>query len=512
MQESGNWTISKMVEFYHKKYGRILGKSTISESLSDRFKHLDEEDQLLHPDSKIQRTGYWPDLDAAVFDWQQKMLRENATVTNESLKGVAKKLFFQLPQYRDVEPPKFSTGWLVGWKARYSNDKMRSQHDGSGTVDLVVAETQLERLRESLRFCRREDIYIMDETALFWKMSPDDALASRRQASGKLDKARITVNLACNVTGTRKLPPWFIGKAQTPRCFDNSGVYLENFRMVWRYNGKAWMTGVMFEEYLRWFDRQMAGRKAYLIIDEFSAHHAGVGFLRSNAPEGLTNTKIYFLPTVLASIRQPWDQGIFQSWKAHYRRRWLTYMCDEYDERRDPMKSINVLQAIRWGIAAWEDDVTPTLIQLCWQNSRVMGPNEGPQTEVWKKEVEEDSQLFSNTMTQMEQQIGSLKQQKRITSAMKASSFVYPFDEVVVDNLSNEDLVKSLVEIYSTSGVERDHETDEEDVSVDLIEDDEALELVSRLRLYEEQQADGDQAVISSLNKYEDDIRARTKE
>ena len=512
IQETGKWSISQIVEFYHKKYHRILSQSTISGSLSDKFKHLDEEDQPLHPDSKVQRKGYWPDLDAAVFDWQQRMLKKNVTVTNASLKSIAKKLFFQLPQYRDVEPPQFSTGWLLGYKGRYNDAKTHSQYDESGTVDLAVAETQLERLRESLKFIKREDIYIMDETALFWKKSPDGALASQSEASGKLDKARITVNLACNITGTRKLPPWFIGKAQTPRCFDNSGIYVENFPMVWRYNGMAWMTGVMFEEYLRWFDRQMAGRHVCLVIDELSAHHAGLGFLHSNTPEGLRNTRIFFLPTIITSIGPPLDQGIFQSWKAHYRRRWLTYMCDEYDEGRDPMKSVNVLQAIRWGIAAWEDDVSPTIIQHCWMNSRVMGPNYGIQREGWKKEVEEDAKIFSKTMTQMEQQVGSLKQQQCIQSAMKISLFVHPLDEVVIDEISNEDLVASLVEIYSTGGVERDRETDEEDVSADLIYDEEAVELVSRLRLYEEQQADGDPAVISSLNKYENEVRARTME
>ena len=52
-------------------------------------------------------------------------------------------------------------------------------------------------------------------------------------------------------------------------------------------------------------------------------------------------------------------------------------------------------------------------------------------------------------------------------------------------------------------------EIDEEDVVLDPIQEEEALELLSRLRLYEEQQADGDTALTSHLKKYEREIGAR---
>ena len=508
MQENGEATTSQMIEFFNSRYGRVLHPSIISKSLSDRFKHLDEEDRPLHPESKKHRKSYWPDLDAAVFSWQQQMLKKKKTVTNEALKGVAKKLFHQLPQYHNVEPPKFSSGWLEGYKARY-NIRNPIRHNEFGAVGQAAEEAELKDLREQLKNYKREDIFNMDETALFWKLSPDATLASESRASGKLEKAQITVTLACNATGTRKLPPWIIGKAQTPRSFLRSGVHVDNFPMVWRYNGKAWMTGLMFEEYLRWFDEQMAGLKVCLLIDQLVAHTDGIVFLPSERPEGLTNTTVIFLPVKPTSFCQPLEQGIIQSWKAHYRKRWLTYMCNEYDAGKNPMKSMNVLQAIRWGIAAWED-VTPTTIRNCWIRTGVLGPKAGPQTEEWKVQVADDDEIFNETMTQMEQQMESLTKRKRIKSGMNIATFVNPVEEIVEDNDDDDDLfVESLVEIYSTGGVQRDHETDEEDVAEALIEDKEALELLSRLRLYEEQQKDGDEAVISQLNKYESEIWAR---
>ena len=508
IQENGEFTYKQLGEFFKERYDRVLSKSTISDSLSFKFKQLDEEDHPLHPDSKKQRTSYWPDVDAAVFDWQQQMLKKKPSITNETLMDMARKLFQKLPQYRDIELPKFSSGWLKGYKTRY---KIQTpiRHNEFGAVDRVVEEAELEDFREQLKDYKREDIFNLDETALFWKLSPNATLASERRASGKLEKAQITVTLACNATGTRKLPPWIIGKAQTPRSFLRSGVHVENFPMVWRYNGKAWMTGIMFEEYLRWFDEQMAGRKVCLLIDELVAHRDGVIFLPSERPEGLTSTTVIFLPVKPTSFCQPLEQGIIRSWKAHYRKRWLTYMCDEYDRSRDPIKSTNVLQAIRWAIAAW-DDVTPTTIRNCWIKSGVLGPKAGPHTEGWKVQVADDDEILNDTMTQMEQQIESLTKRKRIKSGMNIATFVNPVEEIVEDNDDDDDLfVESLVEIYSTGGVQRDHETDEEDVAEALIEDKEALELLSRLRLYEEQQKDGDEVVISQLNKYESEIWAR---
>jgi hypothetical protein len=47
--------------------------------------------------------------------------------------------------------------------------------------------------------------------------------------------------------------------------------------MAYRFNKAKWMTGIIFEEYLRWLNRKMRGqrRKILLLIDNFSAHELG---------------------------------------------------------------------------------------------------------------------------------------------------------------------------------------------------------------------------------------------
>ena len=187
---------------------------------------------------------------------------------------MASRFWLSLPQYTGQEMPKWSTGWLDGFKARYNIKRYRNFGE-VGAVNQIAIEVELEELREQLRSYSNENIYNMDETGLFWKMTPDSTLATMQTPGGKHEKARITANFCCNVDGSHKLPPWFIGKAAKPRCFGSANIKIKNFNAVWRHNKKGWMTGRIFKEYLIWFDMRMLGRKVILLIDGFSAHYAG---------------------------------------------------------------------------------------------------------------------------------------------------------------------------------------------------------------------------------------------
>ena len=110
----------------------------------------------------------------------------------------------------------------------------------------------------------------------------------------------------------------------------------------------------------------------------------------------------------------------------------------------------------------------------------------------------------------MEQHIQYLMQQKRIKSVIDIAQFVSPVGEVVDD--INDNPVDSLAENYRLGGVQWDHGTDEEDMAIPPIREEKALGLLSRLRMYEEQQEDGDVELRSRLNKYGGDIEARATE
>lgn len=72
-----------------------------------------------------------------------------------------------------------------------------------------------------------------------------------------------------------------------------------------------------FQKNLLWFDGQMAKRQVLLFIDDFSTHHAGLNWFHEEYLQGLSNTKIVFLPLNATSVCQPLDQGIIKTWKVY---------------------------------------------------------------------------------------------------------------------------------------------------------------------------------------------------
>ena len=498
--------------WFYSKYFHHLSQSTISEILSDTFAYLDA---VKRPSTTLTRNrqGVWPDLDAALSEWQNRVNRIGATVTGDILMEKARDLFGKLPQYAGVEMPKFSEGWLDGFKTRYKIRRYR-RFGEAAAVDKVAVEGELVQLREKLNQYEKRDTYNMDESAIFWKMLPDATLADQQMPGGKIEKARLTVNFCTNVDGSHKLPPWFIGKAQNPRCFGKAGIKIDNFRCVWRFNTKAWMTGKLFKEYLRWFDRQVAPRKVVLVIDGFSAHHTGLDLLEEHELHELHHTTVLFLPANATSICQPLDQGIIKAWKSHFRRRWLSYVINEYEEGADPFKTMNVLRALRWSIEPWEQDVTKITIYNCWKKSRLLVGRTGTGLQHredhsgWTDFIAEDHEKQLNAERAIAKSITVLKNQGRVKKAMDINSFLCPVEEVVQD--SSEDILDQVAHAYATGpGAERTHETDEEDDEIPPIKEKSALQALRHLRLYWEQQNGGDEVAMSHLDRQERDIIAK---
>jgi hypothetical protein len=55
-------------------------------------------------------------------------------------------------------------------------------------------------------------------------------------------------------------------------------------------------------------------------------------------------------------------------------------MIGGFDEGREPVKSMDILKAVRWGIDSWHHDVNPSAVENCWIKSVLLGPRFGPET------------------------------------------------------------------------------------------------------------------------------------
>jgi hypothetical protein len=65
-----------------------------------------------------------------------------------------------------------------------------------------------------------------------------------------------------------------------------------------------------------------------------------------------------FLPSNATFEYQPLDQGIIYNWKTHVKKQFVMFIAKTFDEGKNLSAEMYVLRAIRWGIQAWEEDVT----------------------------------------------------------------------------------------------------------------------------------------------------------
>lgn len=122
-------------------------------------------------------------------------------------------------------------------------------------MDQGVCNHWTEDLPNLLEGYEPDDIYNADETALFFKCLPDKTFTFKGEKchGGKQSKERLTLLQCVNVSGTDKLPLLIIGKSKRPRCF--KGV--KTLPVDYANNTKAWMTKILFKDWLKKVDKQM---------------------------------------------------------------------------------------------------------------------------------------------------------------------------------------------------------------------------------------------------------------
>ena len=114
--------------------------------------------------------------------------------------------------------------------------------------------------------------------------------------------------------------------------------------VTYRANKKAWMTTLLYQEWLNALDTRMRiqDRHFLLFLDNAPCHPT---------VDSLTNIKLVFLPSNTTSVLQPLDQGIIQNLKLYYRklllRRVLSHINDN-NSAETIARSINVLDVCRW--------------------------------------------------------------------------------------------------------------------------------------------------------------------
>ena len=84
----------------------------------------------------------------------------------------------------------------------------------------------------------------------------------------------------------------------------------------------------------------------------------------------LSHIKLVFLPANVTSVVQPLDQGIFATFKAHYRRQLVRWLIFESDKPGNEGKMTSELapdlyHMMQWVHSAWSTHVSRETIRYC---------------------------------------------------------------------------------------------------------------------------------------------------
>ena len=135
------------------------------------------------------------------------MQKKKVVITGDILKSRAAKFWGALPQYEGQEQPKFSNGWLWGFQQRYNiREYVYHGEAASAEIDKPESIAQMELVRQLAEEYGPDNTLNMDETGLFWKLTPDRTLATQSGSGGKKSKDRITLIFIIS-TSRRKEEP-----------------------------------------------------------------------------------------------------------------------------------------------------------------------------------------------------------------------------------------------------------------------------------------------------------------
>lgn len=486
-----------LIAWFEEQFSHKIPQSTLSDTLSRRFEHLDNSTRPRHLEArKRARDPHWPELEKALYEVVLR-LQASVPITEDFLRAKAEVLWSRLDSYAGMQVPTFSNGWIDGFKRRH-NIRRRIRHGEANAVDLADEDVsrQLHAIRSLVSQYQPSNVYNCDETSLFWKMMPSRGLSTQQLAGSKLDKSRISLHFCCNSDGSDKLPLLAIGKHARPRSFRRQGVNINRLNLIWRHNGKAWMTTSIFLDWLRWFNNHVAPRHVLLLMDNFSAHASALEQLE--AEEALPYVTVAYLPANTTSKTQPLDQGIINTFKSKYRTSWLRFAVQEFEKvpESNPLRTHTLLQALVWSIRAWEDIATSTVIN-CWRKANLA-------CSVDTAEINEldDHEQNSNLHSLMQHpQIRS-----RIADLMSIEYFLNPIEEQLQES-SVDDVVDDIIEQLQ----EPDQEDNEDGIElpVSRISAVQALQYLSAIRLHELQQDDREVSLISSIHALERHLEAR---
>jgi len=267
-KELGRWAKDK----FHLL--KPLSQTTVSDTLKLAAK-LAASDDTVNLQGKRSRPVQLPTIETALTNCVLQCEHSNLRLNGDLIIAQAQRMVELMNESSlSGKRPKFAHRWLQKFQLRH-NFKSFKAYGESGSVDMHIVGKAIIKLKAITSEYQSKNIFNMDETGLFYSMPPDRTIASKQISGIKGDKARITIALTTNCDGSEYIEPFFIGHANKPRCFQKKTGAELGFQ--YRSNKKAWMTTLIFQDWLKSFNNNMASqnRKVLLLLDNAPSHIVG---------------------------------------------------------------------------------------------------------------------------------------------------------------------------------------------------------------------------------------------
>ena len=338
-------TQGELAAHFSVEFKGKIGRSTISDILRNKDRWLSASSN--DDNAKRFRQGKYPQLEHALFLWLCDAKSKGHVVNDQKLKEKGEMFGDRL----GIVDFSYSQGWMANFKRRYGVSQHRISSDSQRVGTSSITYHSVNQLKELIAKYHPDNVYTLYETSLFYHMEPNTALIREAVDTMQWGKDRLTVALVCNTTGGDKCKPIVIGRTARPRSFGDAFVVQ---KLVDYYsNKKAWMTGTIFEKWLKKFNIEMRSKqKNVLLLVDNTVNHV-------LEEEILTNVHVQFL--------EPHKTGIVSSFKIKYRKLHTQYILKSVEGRSESSK-LDVKSAIYMIREGWKA-VKDTTIQGSWYDT-----------------------------------------------------------------------------------------------------------------------------------------------
>lgn len=349
-----------------KTYG--CGRRTVQKIQSEADKIFRAIEKLAcNTEYKSIKACKFPVIDKSVYEFVQiaraaKLPLSSSTIRQRALQ-IRDVLLEKENSAEDVarlEGFSASSNWVTGFVRRHALRSVRL-HGEAGSVSVGDVSAGIATLREELLHYNEEFVFNMDETGLCFKLFPKKTYVLPTEDKKKLRgtkemkaKARVSLYVCTNATGTLKVPMAVIGTAKNPRCFRKGPA-----RMAYLSQKNAWSDAVTFKQWFYTvflpFVRKKTSEKVVLLIDNCGPHAADLHDSRDQV-------KILTLPPNCTSLFQPMDMGVIAALKLQYKSRLLERISCTIESRAALRLASRHMQAGTKGLDEGHD---PHMLDVC---------------------------------------------------------------------------------------------------------------------------------------------------